>query len=156
MRGSIRALKSHNNPHVEGLMNALRYTTKHLNDEDTPKSVRQLLMWIERGCRIWRAYFGNDSLSTKVAPSFWNAYSLSMCVYVCSYVYMLLLLSLLLLLFDILLITLYPTDRVGEGRASLCFHWVLYEVYISFVLSLLFFVLATLPSSPYLGGLSCL
>lgn len=43
IRASIRALKSHDNPHVEGLMNALRYTTKHLNDEDTPKAVKQLL-----------------------------------------------------------------------------------------------------------------
>eukprot|EP00053_Salpingoeca_punica_P013289 m.119881 g.119881 ORF g.119881 m.119881 type:complete len:322 (-) comp16163_c1_seq1:1375-2340(-) len=40
---AIKALKLHTNPEVEGLMNALRYTTKHLNDEDTPKSVKALL-----------------------------------------------------------------------------------------------------------------
>lgn len=43
IRASIRALRMHDNPHVEGLMNALRYTTKHLNDDDTPKAVKQLL-----------------------------------------------------------------------------------------------------------------
>lgn len=43
IRAAIRALRSHENEHVEKLLNALRYTTKHLNDEDTPKSVRQLL-----------------------------------------------------------------------------------------------------------------
>eukprot|EP00052_Salpingoeca_macrocollata_P034052 m.10367 g.10367 ORF g.10367 m.10367 type:complete len:325 (-) comp5883_c0_seq1:117-1091(-) len=40
---SIKVLKMHQNPHLEALMNALRYTTKHLNDEDTPKSVKALL-----------------------------------------------------------------------------------------------------------------
>lgn len=43
IRASIRALKMHESTHTEGLLNALRYTTKHLNDEDTPKSVKQLL-----------------------------------------------------------------------------------------------------------------
>jgi hypothetical protein len=40
---AIKTLKLHTNPEVEGLMNALRYTTKHLNDEDTPKAVKALL-----------------------------------------------------------------------------------------------------------------
>lgn len=43
IQASIRALKMHANAHLEGLLNALRYTTKHLNDEDTPKKVKQLL-----------------------------------------------------------------------------------------------------------------
>jgi len=43
IRASIRALKKHDSPHVENLMNALRFTTKHLNDDDTPKAVKMLL-----------------------------------------------------------------------------------------------------------------
>lgn len=43
MRATIKALKMHDNQHLEGLMNALRYTTKHLNDEDTPKQVKSML-----------------------------------------------------------------------------------------------------------------
>eukprot|EP00043_Microstomoeca_roanoka_P027050 m.13473 g.13473 ORF g.13473 m.13473 type:complete len:325 (+) comp7282_c0_seq1:231-1205(+) len=43
IRASIKVLKLHDNPHLEGLLNALRYTTKHLNDESTPKEVKKLL-----------------------------------------------------------------------------------------------------------------
>lgn len=40
---SIKALNMHPSPHIEPLMNALRYTTKHLNDDDTPKNIKSLL-----------------------------------------------------------------------------------------------------------------
>eukprot|EP00045_Choanoeca_perplexa_P001098 m.17997 g.17997 ORF g.17997 m.17997 type:complete len:325 (+) comp10729_c0_seq1:108-1082(+) len=43
MRGSIKALKMHDNPHLENLLNALRFSTKHLNDDSTPKEVKKLL-----------------------------------------------------------------------------------------------------------------
>lgn len=43
IRACIKALKLHDNPHLDGLMNALRYTTKHVNDEDTPKNVKAML-----------------------------------------------------------------------------------------------------------------
>ena len=43
IRASIKVLKMHDNPHLEGLLNALRYTTKHLNDESTPKEVKKML-----------------------------------------------------------------------------------------------------------------
>lgn len=43
MRACVRALRNHSNAHVEGLINALKYTTKHFNDEDTPRAVKQLL-----------------------------------------------------------------------------------------------------------------
>lgn len=43
MKGSIKLLKEQRDASVEGLLNALRYTTKHLNDETTPKSIKQLL-----------------------------------------------------------------------------------------------------------------
>jgi len=43
IKGSIKAVKMHENPAQEGLLNALRFTTKHLNDDDTPKAVKQLL-----------------------------------------------------------------------------------------------------------------
>jgi len=36
-------IQSQGNEHKDGLLNALRYTTKHLNDDETPKSVKQLL-----------------------------------------------------------------------------------------------------------------
>jgi hypothetical protein len=40
---TIKAVKLHANPKTENLLNALRYTTKHLNDDDTPKAVKSLL-----------------------------------------------------------------------------------------------------------------
>lgn len=49
IKATIKVLKMHqgDNPEGEsftnGLMNALRYTTKHLNDEDTPKAIKALL-----------------------------------------------------------------------------------------------------------------
>ncbi|XP_065062160.1 CYFIP-related Rac1 interactor B-like [Rhopilema esculentum] len=50
MRASIKILKDQQpSPHgathgtVDGLLNALRYTTKHLNDESTPKNVKIML-----------------------------------------------------------------------------------------------------------------
>lgn len=43
VRATIKALKMHDNQHVESLMNALRYSTRHLNDEDTPKQVKSML-----------------------------------------------------------------------------------------------------------------
>jgi hypothetical protein len=43
MRASIKALKLHDNPHLENLLNALRFSTKHLNDDSTPKEVKKLL-----------------------------------------------------------------------------------------------------------------
>lgn len=43
IRSSIKVLKMHPNPHLDGLLNALRYTTKHLNDESTPKEVKKML-----------------------------------------------------------------------------------------------------------------
>ena len=43
MKNTIKAVKMHNNPNQENLLNALRYTTKHLNDDDTPKAIKSLL-----------------------------------------------------------------------------------------------------------------
>ncbi|XP_056157807.1 CYFIP-related Rac1 interactor B-like [Lampris incognitus] len=43
MKGCIRLLKDQPAISVEGLLNALRYTTKHLNDETTSKQIRSLL-----------------------------------------------------------------------------------------------------------------
>ena len=43
MKASIRVLKDQPPGIVDGLLNALRYTTKHLNDETTPKNIRTLL-----------------------------------------------------------------------------------------------------------------
>ena len=43
IRASIKALKMHANPHLENLLNALRFSTKHLNDDTTPKEIKKLL-----------------------------------------------------------------------------------------------------------------
>ncbi|RWS26042.1 protein FAM49B-like protein [Leptotrombidium deliense] len=43
IKGSIKVLKDQPSNVVEGLINALRYTTKHLSDESTPKNVKSLL-----------------------------------------------------------------------------------------------------------------
>jgi hypothetical protein len=43
IRASVRAIKMHGNPQQEDLINALRYTTKHLNEPDTPKATLDLL-----------------------------------------------------------------------------------------------------------------
>uniref|UniRef100_A0A3Q0T7B6 Family with sequence similarity 49 member Ba n=1 Tax=Amphilophus citrinellus TaxID=61819 RepID=A0A3Q0T7B6_AMPCI len=43
MKGCIRVLKEQPPSSVEGLLNALRYTTKHLNDETTSKQIKNML-----------------------------------------------------------------------------------------------------------------
>ncbi|XP_033874368.1 CYFIP-related Rac1 interactor A isoform X1 [Acipenser ruthenus] len=43
MKGCIKVLKEQPADNVEGLVNALKFTTKHLNDETTPKAVRAML-----------------------------------------------------------------------------------------------------------------
>lgn len=43
MARTVKAVQLHENPTTENLLNALRYTTKHLNDDDTPKSIKSLL-----------------------------------------------------------------------------------------------------------------
>jgi hypothetical protein len=42
IRSCVRAIRLHENPYQEDMLNALRYTTKHLNDETTPKNVKSL------------------------------------------------------------------------------------------------------------------
>lgn len=42
IKGCIRVLKDHGGG-AEGLFNALRYTTKHLNDNNTPKSTKSIV-----------------------------------------------------------------------------------------------------------------
>lgn len=43
VRASIKVLKDQHIGRVDGLLNALRYTTTHLNDESTPKAIKQVL-----------------------------------------------------------------------------------------------------------------
>ncbi|EDO39426.1 predicted protein [Nematostella vectensis] len=43
IKSSIKVLRDQPQGTVDGLLNALRYTTKHLNDETTPKNIRALL-----------------------------------------------------------------------------------------------------------------
>ncbi|XP_013858280.1 protein FAM49A isoform X3 [Austrofundulus limnaeus] len=43
MKGCIKVLKDQPAEKVEGLLNALKFTTKHLNDESTPKNIRTML-----------------------------------------------------------------------------------------------------------------
>ncbi|XP_068609586.1 CYFIP-related Rac1 interactor A isoform X1 [Brachionichthys hirsutus] len=43
MKGCIKVLKEQPTDNVEGLLNALKFTTKHLNEESTPKSIRTML-----------------------------------------------------------------------------------------------------------------
>ncbi|XP_005725119.1 protein FAM49A [Pundamilia nyererei] len=43
MKGCIKVLKDQPADNVEGLLNALKFTTKHLNDETTPKNIRTML-----------------------------------------------------------------------------------------------------------------
>lgn len=43
VKGCIKVLKDQPTNVVEGLLNALKYTTKHLNDEATPRHIRSLL-----------------------------------------------------------------------------------------------------------------
>lgn len=44
IKASIKVLKDQPQGTVDGLLNALRYSTKHLNDETTPKTIRSLLV----------------------------------------------------------------------------------------------------------------
>jgi thiaminase len=43
VKNHIKLIQTYGGDHTESLLNALRYTTKHLNDESTPKAVKQLL-----------------------------------------------------------------------------------------------------------------
>ena len=43
MARTIKAVIMHENPNTNNLLNALRFSTKHLNDDDTSKSVKSLL-----------------------------------------------------------------------------------------------------------------
>jgi len=43
IKGSINVLKSYSVSPTDGLLNALRFTTIHLNDPETPNSIKQLL-----------------------------------------------------------------------------------------------------------------
>jgi hypothetical protein len=43
IKGSINVLKSYSASPTDGLLNALRFTTIHLNDAETPNSIKQLL-----------------------------------------------------------------------------------------------------------------
>lgn len=43
MKGSIKVLKDQEVRLVEGLLNALRYTTLHINDDSTPKIIKAML-----------------------------------------------------------------------------------------------------------------
>ena len=42
VKGCMKVLRDQREG-TDGLLNALRYTTKHLNDETTPKAVKQLI-----------------------------------------------------------------------------------------------------------------
>lgn len=39
----VKLIQTNGGSHCDGLLNALRYTTKHLNDESTPKAVKAML-----------------------------------------------------------------------------------------------------------------
>lgn len=55
VKGCVKLLKDQPPCKSEGLLNALRYTTKHLNEENTPKNIKNLLAaWLpkQRGCCI--------------------------------------------------------------------------------------------------------
>eukprot|EP00732_Lithocolla_globosa_P005264 Lithocolla_globosa_v1_NODE_5339_length_1258_cov_20.252702.p1 type:complete len:321 gc:universal NODE_5339_length_1258_cov_20.252702:1091-129(-) len=43
IKQSIKLIQGIKMPEGDGLLNALRYTTKHLNDDDTPKQIKALL-----------------------------------------------------------------------------------------------------------------
>lgn len=44
MKATIKAIKGGADPsQQDGLLNALRFTTKHLGDEDTPKQIKTML-----------------------------------------------------------------------------------------------------------------
>jgi len=43
IKGCITVLKGYSESPTDGLLNALRFTTNHLNDEATPNAIKQLL-----------------------------------------------------------------------------------------------------------------
>jgi len=43
IKGTITVLKSYTESPTDGLLNALRFTTIHLNDEATPNAIKQML-----------------------------------------------------------------------------------------------------------------
>jgi hypothetical protein len=43
MKSHIKLIQSNGGSHTEALLNVLRYTTKHLNDESTPKAIKAML-----------------------------------------------------------------------------------------------------------------
>lgn len=43
LKSHIKLIQTNGGSHVDGLLNALRFTTKHLNDESTPKNVKAML-----------------------------------------------------------------------------------------------------------------
>jgi hypothetical protein len=43
IRTTITQLKTFTDANTDGLLNALRFTTKHLNDPDTPANIKNLL-----------------------------------------------------------------------------------------------------------------
>ncbi len=43
VRTSIQAIQQYAGESTESMVNALRYSSKHVNDADTPKQVKQLL-----------------------------------------------------------------------------------------------------------------
>ena len=44
IRLAVKTIRDSDSTNKEGLLNALRYTTKHLKDESTPKNIKQLLI----------------------------------------------------------------------------------------------------------------
>lgn len=47
VKGCVRLLQAQPPVRAEPLLNALRYTTKHLNEENTPRNIKSLLAaWI--------------------------------------------------------------------------------------------------------------
>jgi len=43
IKGAVGVLKGYTNSPTDGLLNALRFTTIHLNDSETPNTIKQLL-----------------------------------------------------------------------------------------------------------------
>jgi hypothetical protein len=43
VKGCVKVLREQERSRAESLINALRYTTKHLNEDTTPKSTKSLL-----------------------------------------------------------------------------------------------------------------
>ena len=45
IKAAVTVLKGYTNSPTDGLLNALRFTTIHLNDSETPNTIKQLLNW---------------------------------------------------------------------------------------------------------------